>query len=96
MTYNTNDGQATTIHQPGVTSIRMTGTLTQYATTTSKDPRGLGRYCSIGMWEKMDQKCRTISAYNVCKGKAKGTRTRYQQMQRYTRNNSLDHAKPQY
>ena len=37
-----------------------------------------------------------VSAYNICKGKPKGIRTQYQQIKRYSKNNSMDEIEPRY
>ena len=49
MSYNTNDETTKLVHQPGGTGVQVRGTLTQYVKSTSKDSRGLGRYCSVAM-----------------------------------------------
>ena len=72
MAYNVKEESAKTIHQPGGTAIRVRGTLTQYVKSTSKDSRGLGRYCSVVLWANPNQKCRMVAACDVCKGKPKG------------------------
>ena len=46
MAYNNNDKEVKCFHQPGGTGIRVTGPMSQYCRKTTKDPRGLGRYCS--------------------------------------------------
>ena len=78
------DKARTSRHQPGGTAMAVRGAMTQYAKSSkSKDPRGLGRYCSFVFWSNPQHKCRVVVAYNVCNGKLKGLKTQYQQITRY-------------
>ena len=86
---NEYDKARTSRHQPGGTSIAVRGAMTQYATSKSKDPRGLGRYCSYVFWANPQHKCRIVAAYNVCNGKPKGLKTQYQQITRYCQDKGI-------
>ena len=72
---NEHDKARTSRHQPGGTAIAVRGAMTQYAKSKSRDPRGLGRYCSFVFWANPQHKCRVVVAYNVCNGKPKGLKT---------------------
>ena len=72
MAYNTNDKDIKCFHQPGGTGIRVTGSMTQYCRKTTKDSRGLGRFCSAVYYANTCQKFWIISMYNICKGKPEG------------------------
>ena len=63
--------------------------MTQYAKSKSKDPRGLGRFCSFVFWANPRHKCRIVVAYNVCNGKPKDLKTQYQQITRYCQDKDI-------
>ena len=86
---NEHDKARTSRHQPGGTAIAVRGAMTQYAKSKSKDPRGLGRYCSFVFWANPQHKCRVVVAYNVCNGKPKGLKTQYQQITRYCQDKGI-------
>ena len=65
--YNTHDKEYQGVHQPGGTAVRVTGAMTQYVRKRGDDMRGLGRYCSIALWENPAKKCRFVSVYNIAK-----------------------------
>ena len=65
------------------------GAMAQYAKSKSKDPRGLGRFCSFVFWANPKHKCRVVVAYNVCNGKPKGLKTQCQQITRYCQDKNI-------
>ena len=87
--HNEYDKARTSRHQPGGTAIAVRGAMTQYAKTTSKDNRGLGRFCSYVFWANPKHKCRVVIAHNVCKCKPKGLRTQFQQITRYCQDKNI-------
>ena len=74
---NEYDKARTSRHQPGGTTVAVRGTMTQYAKSKSKYPRGLGRFCSFVFWTNPKHKCRLVVAYNMCNGKPKVLKTQY-------------------
>ena len=90
MAYNSNDDEVVrSIHQPGGTAIRTTGMLSQYWRRSTKDPRNLGRWCSVVVYANPNQKCRLMPMYNVCKGKPRGLRTQFQQITCHIQNKRI-------
>lgn len=80
--HNTCDPSFISKHQQGGTGIVVMHEFLQYARNSSKDFRGMGRWCSFAFWVNPKHKFRLIVAYNVCKGKPKGLKTVYQQQLR--------------
>ena len=63
--------------------------MTQYATSKSKDSRGLGRVYLFVFWVKPKHKCRVVVACNMCNGKHKGLKTQYRQITGYCQDKSI-------
>ena len=63
--------------------------MAQYAKSSSKDNRKLGRFCSYAFWANPKHKCRVIVAYNICKIKPKGLKTQFQQLTRYCQDKNI-------
>ena len=68
--------------------------MTQYCRKTTKDPRGLGRYCSAVFYANKGQKFRIVSMYNICKGRTEGLRTQYQQIKREMQRKNIQGVEP--
>jgi hypothetical protein len=66
-------------HQPGGTGMLCRHEYLQYAKNTSKDPRGLGRWCSWLFYCNLTHVTRIVVAYRPCAGKTVGLKTVYQQ-----------------
>ena len=71
----------------------MTIVMTQYVKNKSKYFRDLGRWLSIVYWTSPEYKCRTVSAYNICKSMSGGFRTQYKQIKRYCHKNGKGNSR---
>ncbi len=70
-------------HQPEGTGMLCRHEYLQYARNASKDPRGLGRWCSRLFYCNSMHITRIAVAYQPCSGKTAGLKTVYQQHMRY-------------
>jgi len=81
-------------HQPGGTGMTCRSEFIQYARKASADPRGLGRWCSWQFFCNLKHVSRIVVAYRMCRSKAKGLHTIYQQQLRYIQAHNLKKCSP--
>ena len=76
-------------HQPGGTGMVCQHEFLQYARKPSRDPRGLGRWCSWPFYCNPSHTTRVVVAYRPCRSKVRGLKTVYQQHVCYIQSRGL-------
>ena len=89
VTSNNEHDPALSRHQQGGVGMLCFHEYLQFARTTTKDPRRLGRICSWAFWANPSHKFRFVTAYQNCKSKPKGLKTIHQQHTRYIQDHNL-------